>query len=318
MIPPLYLEALRPYRFVWLAGITALAVAQTIIPTAQNAQNTPSITKYTDINVGSVVARPFPGALLRLNSSLETRTAKGGISLGRFTLTGKKGDGWSLATSSAVPFTLTGPKGGTLRVTALTFDPSTPTTGIFPASGTTSEFSVGVTLEAGTGTKPAGPYTGSFNLSVTDTTTGRISTRIFIVRADFTTPISVSGSPVLSFGNLTVSGAAGTVVLTPENVRSATGGVRLASGGGAEPATFTVGGDAGASYTIDFPSSNIPLSGPAPGVTIGPFTSTPSGTGTLDAITGHQTVKVGGTLNVGANQASGAYSGTFSVTVAYP
>jgi len=91
MIPPLDLKAPSLCRLVLLAATGPLIQAQ-VIQAPQNAQVTPSITKFTDINVGSVVARPFSGALVRLNSSLGTNSARGGISLGRFTLSGKKGD----------------------------------------------------------------------------------------------------------------------------------------------------------------------------------------------------------------------------------
>jgi len=49
-------------------------------------------------------------------------------------------------------------------------------------------------------------------------------------------------------------------------------------------------------------------------MTVGSFTST-AATGTLAA--GVATFPVGATLTVPANQAAGAYSGTFSVSVAY-
>lgn len=53
-------------------------------------------------------------------------------------------------------------------------------------------------------------------------------------------------------------------------------------------------------------------------MTVTAFTSTPTPTGTLDG-TGAQTIDVGATLNVSANQPSGTYiSGTpFTVTVNY-
>ncbi|MDR3682758.1 MAG: DUF4402 domain-containing protein [Geothrix sp.] len=320
MIPLLYPKAMRPCRFAGLAGIAVGVAAQTpqtmqVIQAIPSPQNTLSITKYTDINVGSVVARPFSGVIV-LNSASGSPMAKGGVSLGRFTLTGKKGDGWSLATGSAVPFILTGPKGGTLRVTAVNFDPSTPTTGTFPASGTTSEFSVGVTLAASARATPSGTYTGGFTLNATNTTTGRISTTTFIVRANFLTAISLSKVTDLNFGSAIMSGTAGTVVLTPTGARSATGGVTLASGGLVGPATFTVTGDAAATYAITLPSS-ITLNGAGGAtLTVSPVASTPSATGLLDG-TGQQTLAVGGTLNVAANQPAGAYSGTFNVTVAY-
>ncbi len=315
MIPPLDLKAPSLCRLVLLAATGPLIQAQAI-QAPQNAQVTPSITKFTDINVGSVVARPFSGALVRLNSSLGTNSARGGISLGRFTLSGKKGDGWILATDSTVPFTLTGPRGGTLRVTALTMDPNT-TSGMFPASGTTGEFSMGVALAGGTGTTPAGLYTGNFNLSLTDLATGRVSTTIFIVRADYSPAISISKSADLNFGNIIASGALGTVVLPPEGPRSATGGAALASGGNVGPAIFTVVGEPGINYTISMPPG-LALTGPGVPLNVS-LTSSPTtspGAGLLDG-SGQQTLKVGGTLTVAANQLPGAYSGTFNVTVAY-
>jgi hypothetical protein len=317
MIPLLDLKALRLCRFVWLATIATLAAAQTPIQTAQNAQNTPSITKYTDINVGSVVVRPFFGALV-LNSSLGPRAAKGGISTGRFTLTGKKGDGWSITNGSAVPFTLTGPKGGTLQVTALTFDPSTPTTGTFPASGTTSEFSVGVTLAAGTGAKPAGPYTGSFNLSVTDTTTGRTSATAFIVRTNLDQIISLSSSVGLVFGSIVAGSQTSLVVVDPSGGRTVSSGNATLVGGTHTAASFTASGNPGQAYTISLPASASLSDGHSHTMSVDAFSCTvnPLASGQLSG-SGSQDFQVGGTLTVGANQAPGAYTGTFNVTVVY-
>jgi Domain of unknown function (DUF4402) len=323
MSPFLHLKATNPFRFAWLASLASMAAGQTAqtMQTMQTMQAIPgpqatlSITKFADINVGSVVTRPFSGVVV-LNLAPGSPAARGGLSLGRFSLTGRKGDGWSLAPGSAVPFLLTGPRGGTLRVTAVTFGPNTPATGILPASGTTGEFSLGVTLAADRPATPSGVYTGDFALAATNTTTGRTSTVTFHVRADFLTAIALAKVTDLSFGSAIMSATPGTVVLTPAGARSATGGVTLASGGLVGPATFTVSGDAAASYSVTLPAS-ITLSRSGGGtLTISPVISTPSGTGTLDG-TGQQTLSVGGTLNVAANQQAGAYSGTFNVTVAY-
>ena len=56
----------------------------------------------------------------------------------------------------------------------------------------------------------------------------------------------------------------------------------------------------------------------APTLSVAPIVRVwiPSGAGQLDAL-GNQTLTIGATLNVGANQAPGDYSGSFSVTVAY-
>jgi hypothetical protein len=203
-----------------------------------------------------------------------------------------------------------------VQVTAVTFGPSTPLTGIFPASGTTSEFSVGVTLAAGTGPTPAGTYTGAFGLNVTDTTTGRTSAARFIVRADFLTAISLSQNTDLRFGDVIKSATAGTVVLTPAGIRTQTGGVTLGFMTPSGPATFTVTGDPNVTYAITLPSS-ITINGPGGAtLTVSSVTSAPNATGLLDG-SGQQTLAVAGTLNVAGNQQDGAYTGTFSVTVAY-
>lgn len=313
MTPTLCSKALRPCRPLLLAGIASLAFAQI----------TPVITKYTDINVGSIVAGASAGTVV-LNSPSGTRMATGGTSLGTtagaslgsLTLSGKKGDGWSIANASAIPFTLTGSNGGTLTATAVDLEPGTTNTGTFPASGTTGYYYLGVTLAIGTsGTTPAGTYSGSFTLRVTDTDHGWTTTTTFAVLAKVDPVITLAKLTDLSFGDVFTSPTAGTVILTPAGVRSATGGVTLGSLSPSGAATFTVTGGASTTYAITLPTS-ITLSIPGDTLTVSPVTSTPSLTGFLDA-SGNQTLAVGGTLNVAANQADGNYTGTFNVTVAY-
>jgi hypothetical protein len=52
-------------------------------------------------------------------------------------------------------------------------------------------------------------------------------------------------------------------------------------------------------------------------MTVTNFLSNPSSGGALSS-TGSAYVSVGATLDVGANQTFGAYSGSFNVTVSYP
>jgi len=68
------------------------------------------------------------------------------------------------------------------------------------------------------------------------------------------------------------------------------------------------------SVTID---TTATLSSGVNSMTVSTFaTNLTSGAGTLSA-TGTATVNVGATLNVAANQAAGAYSGTYNITVNY-
>lgn len=128
--------------------------------------------------------------------------------------------------------------------------------------------------------------------------------------------IAISKTADLNFGDVVAGSTAGTVVLSTAGARSVTGGTTLGNTAGAAAASFSVTGDPSATYAITLPSSAVTLTSGANTMTAGTFTSNPSGTGTLSA-GGSQTVAVGGTLSVGATQATGTYTGTFNVTVAY-
>ncbi len=137
--------------------------------------------------------------------------------------------------------------------------------------------------------------------------------------ATIISPITITKTIDLDFGNVAASGAAGTVVIDPAGARTTTGGASLpVLTGTVSSASFDVAGQALYTYAITLPAAAITISNGANNMTVGTFTSTPTATGTLDA-GGTQTVTVGATLNVGASQASGLYtSGTpFDVTVNY-
>lgn len=138
--------------------------------------------------------------------------------------------------------------------------------------------------------------------------------------ATIVTPISITKTVDMNFGNVAVqSTTGGTVVLTPAGVRSATGGVTLptTATGTVTAASFTVNGTGNYTYAITLPSSALTITSGSNTMTVSTFTSTPSGVGTLSA--GTQTLNVGATLNVTAAQPAGTYvSGTpFNVTVNY-
>ncbi len=138
--------------------------------------------------------------------------------------------------------------------------------------------------------------------------------------ATIVTPISITKTVDMNFGNVAVqSTTGGTVVLAPDGTRTQTGGVILpVTPGTVTAASFTVNGQGTYTYAITLPSTALNLSdGASHTMTVTAFTSTPSGTGALTA--GTQTLNVGGTLNVGAGQTAGVYvSATpFNVTVNY-
>ena len=135
--------------------------------------------------------------------------------------------------------------------------------------------------------------------------------------ATIVTPIGITKSVDMNFGNVATDGTVGTVALTPAGTRTATGGVTLpATAGTVTAASFAVTGSGTYTYTITLPSSPLTLTGTTPGVTASTFASTPNATGALTA--GAQTLLVGATLNLPASTAAGSYvSSAFTVTVNY-
>ena len=135
------------------------------------------------------------------------------------------------------------------------------------------------------------------------------------------TPIAITKTADMNFGNVAVIGTAGTVVLTPAGSRSATGGVTLpATAGTVAAAAFNVTGIGSYTYAITLPTTALTLTRNSGTETmdVNNFTSSPSGTGTLSS--GAQTITVGATLNVAGSQVAGTYvsaPSTFTVTVNY-
>jgi hypothetical protein len=138
--------------------------------------------------------------------------------------------------------------------------------------------------------------------------------------ATIVTPISISKTVDMNFGNVAVqSTTAGTVVLSPAGLRTVTGGVTLpATNGTVTAASFTVSGLGSYTYTITLPSSPITITSGANTMTVGTFTSTPTGAGGV-LTSGTQILKVGATLTVAAAQPAGTYVSVtpFDVTVNY-
>lgn len=133
------------------------------------------------------------------------------------------------------------------------------------------------------------------------------------------TPLAIVPIDALSFGQLTRPTAAGTVVMSPSGSITTTGGV-LTSTAIAQtvrrgPGTFAVVGEAGRAFTIDLPTVVILRQGTR-NMRLSALRSnwTP---GDVFSPTRTFALSVGATLNVGANQTVGTYTGTYSVTVTY-
>ena len=152
-----------------------------------------------------------------------------------------------------------------------------------------------------------------FPANVFAQTAAAASTTVTIV-----TPIGITKSVDMVFGNIATTTASGTVVLGTDGTRTPIGGVTLpATAGTVTAASFAVAGSGTYTYTITLPASPITLVGTTAGVTVGTFVSNPAATGALTA--GAQTVNVGATLNIPASTAADTYKNTsgLHVTVNY-
>ena len=142
--------------------------------------------------------------------------------------------------------------------------------------------------------------------------------------ANVIAPITITNGQTLEFGNV-VAGA-GTVTIAANGTRTDSTTALTPGGqqGTIRAATFNMAGECTSSYAITLPSTDVTLSdgaGTPHTMTVNAFTVAGTGvdcvlkTGVLTA--GAATLNVGAKLNVAALQAPGAYTGTYSVTVAY-
>lgn len=119
----------------------------------------------------------------------------------------------------------------------------------------------------------------------------------------------------MNFGNLLAGATSGTIILSTDGLRTASGGVSLpAVSGTVSSAKFVV------NATHKFRLISIPTSitltrvGGGGTMTVNTFTSVPALNANNNS--GIQEIRLGARLNVPANQASGQYvSGNFTVTV---
>jgi len=132
--------------------------------------------------------------------------------------------------------------------------------------------------------------------------------------ADISTVIALTENTPMAFGDILKDAVAGTLVLgTAGAITGAPGTYVLA--GAPSAGQFTANGDASATVAISFSTGDTLISG-ANSMTLGTFTHNAGVTPALDG-TGALTFNVGASLTVGATQATGAYSGTYTVTVNY-
>jgi hypothetical protein len=131
--------------------------------------------------------------------------------------------------------------------------------------------------------------------------------------------IAIVRTADLQFGQLIATASAGTAVIdAATGTRAVTGGV-VAAGGVFNTGDFSVllCGSAGPKrFDVLLPSGAVTITGPGGNtMTVDTWTVDPGPNNVVGSTSIARTISVGGTLHVGANQAAGLYSGTYSVTV---
>ena len=301
------------------------------------AQATPTVTIQTNMDAGEYVVQAAGGSVTQdsitgaiTNTTNVVGTGAKPIIFCSLLCQGTVGHPFQPQYPGTQPasFTLTGVNTGTvITVATANIQSSVKESGVTPtfATGGTIIHEGGIISPLAT-TLPDDTYTGSFPaLVIHDNTNGNSSANFqFTVTIHIRTGITILKNADLAFGQVVALGSAGTVAVTPT-------GTTYAGGASQGPTTgtissFTASGGKSANYQITFSGSATPGQGTVT-LTSGANTMTASlqsyvgGTataqGTLSAAAGSQTFLVGGTLNVGAAQAEGLYTGTFTVAVTY-
>jgi hypothetical protein len=146
------------------------------------------------------------------------------------------------------------------------------------------------------------------------------------------TPLSIVKGADLDFGGIVRPSSAGTVILAPTPVPTCTTTGGLIRTGPCQPAAFYGYGSPNQVIRINQPNWPLVVSNGAQTMTITGrvlngdpnlvhVSGNPNGNGSVRyrivSANGLFSFRIGGTLNVAANQAYGVYTGTFSVTVDY-
>lgn len=131
-------------------------------------------------------------------------------------------------------------------------------------------------------------------------------------------PIAITKNTDLQFGTLIRPGSGNgnvTIDATSGGI-NATGGIGVVTSSTHSRATFTVTGESGMNFTVTTPQSfNMTRSGGSDQIQV--MLASSMGGGQLSGSPGTANFGVGGQILISNGTPSGAYSGTFTITVAY-
>ena len=178
---------------------------------------------------------------------------------------------------------------------------------------------VGGTLNF-TGT-PRGTYTGSVRVQVYKTggLTGFAEGTIPI-EVTFLKPLGATQVSQLNFGAINVtSSSIGTVRMLPNGTRSVLSGIDLGLASNAGPATagsFDISGEPNQLVNIVLPGSVTLSNENSKTIMLSYFSRQPSGSITLNG-SGDANLKIGADVAIATGQASGTYTGTYTIQINY-
>lgn len=136
-------------------------------------------------------------------------------------------------------------------------------------------------------------------------------------------PIAITKATDLAFGSIYAGATSGTVAVNTDSARTVSGGVLTATGATPTAAKFDITGTASATYTIAY-DSGVTLTGPGAAMALTQVSDLSAAGGAVTLATagtlsagGTQSLYIGGTLAVAANQVAGAYTANITATVNY-
>ena len=140
-------------------------------------------------------------------------------------------------------------------------------------------------------------------------------------KAVIVTPAAMSATAEMKFGQFVQPTGSGTLILSPYGTMTGTGAVSgnqliAQSGGGSSPGSFQIIANTGQTFSIYGPITTTLSKAGGATMTITNLTGTLTQTATVGGNI-YYTLNVGGTLNVGANQSVGTYTGSYTLTTIY-
>ena len=127
--------------------------------------------------------------------------------------------------------------------------------------------------------------------------------------------LSIANVTSLDFGTISASSTAGSVVVDASGSRFTTGGVTINPSGSFNPARFVIEGKPDANFSLKLPDSVELRDGNGNTILVEKF-QIDNPEGNLDS-SGSMEIKIGGKINLDANQKSGDYSGVMVVELNY-